>query len=68
MERNADENAGNFISLSQTIENIEPGTYQLSVETKGDPQGDDGAPISAKVERVKKNGEDYSAIDARTDA
>lgn len=64
IEWNADENAGNFISLSQTIENIEPGTYQLSVETKGDPQGDDGAPISAKVERVKKNGEDYSAIDA----
>lgn len=64
VEWNSEDNAGQFISLSQTIENIEPGTYQLSVETKGDSQGDDSASISAKVERVTKNGDSYSAVDA----
>lgn len=64
VEWNKGDNGGKFISLSQTIENIEPGTYQLSVETKGDAQGDDSAPISAKVERVRKSGDSYTAVDA----
>lgn len=48
-----DKNSGGAaISLSQTIENIEPGKYKLSADTQGDYTEDGENPLSAKIERV----------------
>lgn len=57
---------GCTISLSQTIDNVKPGEYVLSLDALGEYDEDSTDPISIKVKRVKKTNSDYTDIDTLT--
>ncbi|MCM1212766.1 MAG: glycosyl hydrolase 53 family protein [Blautia sp.] len=62
----ADGEAGTM-TLSQIIENIQPGTYTLSLEAIGEWAEDAENPITVTVKRVKKDSSDdtkYTDVDA----
>lgn len=55
---------GCIISLSQTVENLKPGAYIISLEALGEYSEDASDPLAIKVKRVKKATGGYEDADA----